>query len=439
MNRMNEFFDLQRELDREPEALRETTERCRERICRGKRSRFWKIPASAVAAALACFMILTNTSIAFARSVGGIPLLSDLAKAVTYEPGLRAAIDNQYVQPVALSQTKNGVTLSVPYLIADKSQLVLFYSLKSADGRNLSLESAGLDGLTDASGAELKYTSYSSGPSYLSGTLQEIHYQFQNGVETPAKIHLKLIALEGGAPGPDADGKAAASFSVDIPIDKSLFQEPEKFDLQKEYTVLGQKLTIQSAEIAPTMTRITMDTPDGNTALLRDISFSLTDEQGRVWNGRSNGITATFDASGDNVREVYLESNYFSHVKHLYLKIESVGWLPKSQRTVKVDVKNKTASLLSDSIRMTKLEQNGSHLVLTFEKPVDGQHISSIFSSIYSDSAGSWNMDSISDRNNENRMEEIFSVNHWKGETIYLTRDWAPPAVPVQPVVISLK
>ncbi|QNK40889.1 DUF4179 domain-containing protein [Caproicibacter fermentans] len=438
MNRMEEFMTLQRELENEPAALQSTTLRCLERVGRArKRARFWKIPVSAVAAALACFVILANTSVAFARSVGGIPLLSDLAKAVTYEPGLKAAIDNEYVQPVGLSQTKDGVTLSIPYLIADKSQLVLFYSLHSADGRSLELRGAGLGGLTDEFGKKVEYTSYCEGPENGAEALQKIHYQFTNGSETPEKIHLELIAADRSAVVPDAP--AAANFTMDVSIDHSLFQEPEKFGIQKEYSVSGQRLIVQSVEIAPTMTKITLDTPKTNTALLRNIAFSLSDEQGNMWSGRKNGITATFDPFGDNVRDVYLESNFFSHSKHLYLKLESVGWLPKSMRTVEVDVKNKTASPLSDSIRMTQLEQNGSRLNLTFEKPIDGKNLSQIFSSVYSDSAGNWDVKSFSDRSSENRMEEIVSVNHWKGGIIYLTRDWTPPAVPNEPVVITLK
>ncbi|MFR7893274.1 MAG: DUF4179 domain-containing protein [Dysosmobacter sp.] len=55
----------------------------------------------------------------FARACGRIPLLADLAKAVSWSPSLSAAVENDYVQPLRLSQSKNGITARVEYLIVD--------------------------------------------------------------------------------------------------------------------------------------------------------------------------------------------------------------------------------------------------------------------------------------------------------------------------------
>ena len=56
----------------------------------------------------------------------------ELAQAVAWSPSLSAAVENDYVQPIGQSQTVNGVTATVEYVIVDRKQLSIFYTLDYA-------------------------------------------------------------------------------------------------------------------------------------------------------------------------------------------------------------------------------------------------------------------------------------------------------------------
>ena len=74
-------------------------------------------------------MLLVNLFPPFARACGGVPVLRDLAKAVAWSPSLSAAVEDEFVQPVGQEQSKNGVTARVEYLIVDRKQVNIFYTL----------------------------------------------------------------------------------------------------------------------------------------------------------------------------------------------------------------------------------------------------------------------------------------------------------------------
>ena len=68
-----------------------------------------------------------NCPVAYACSK--VPGLRELAEAVTFSRSLTDAVNNQYVQPISLTQTQNGITASVDYLIVDQKQVNVFYRL----------------------------------------------------------------------------------------------------------------------------------------------------------------------------------------------------------------------------------------------------------------------------------------------------------------------
>lgn len=126
MTRIEELSELENELAVVPGSLSGIRKRCLRRVRR--RRSIILMPLVAITVLAASFITLSNTSVVFAKTVGEIPYLQDLAAAVTFDPGLHAAVENKYVQIVNLSQKKNGVTLSIPYIIADKQRMVVFFS-----------------------------------------------------------------------------------------------------------------------------------------------------------------------------------------------------------------------------------------------------------------------------------------------------------------------
>ena len=141
MNRNEEYHALLVELEQSPKELGNTVQKAlkRESASRKKR-RAWAVFCGSLAACFACFVLLVNLSVPFARACGNIPVLRELAKAVSWSPSLSAAVENEYVQPIGKSQTVNGITATVEYVIVDQKQLNIFFTLDSDDYDNLNAE-----------------------------------------------------------------------------------------------------------------------------------------------------------------------------------------------------------------------------------------------------------------------------------------------------------
>ena len=141
MNRIEEYEALLKELETTPENLESTVEKAlkRENTFQKKR-RILVSSAGSLAACFAAFVLLVNLSVPFARACGSIPLISDLARAVSWSPSLSAAVEHDYVQPMNLSQCQNGITAKVEYLIVDRKQVDVFFSIQSDDYAHLDLD-----------------------------------------------------------------------------------------------------------------------------------------------------------------------------------------------------------------------------------------------------------------------------------------------------------
>lgn len=141
MNRMDEYAALLAELEQTPEELDHTVNKALNRKnALQKKRRFFSTTLGGLAACFAAFVLLVNLSTPFARACGRIPLLADLAKAVSWSPSLSAAVENDYVQPLRLSQSQNGITARVEYLIVDRKQVDVFFSIRSDDYAHLDLD-----------------------------------------------------------------------------------------------------------------------------------------------------------------------------------------------------------------------------------------------------------------------------------------------------------
>ena len=131
MDRMEEYQALLHELEDTPPALEYTVQRAKARAKKARRGRRFGAPLGSIAAACLAFVLLVNVSTPFARACGKVPVLKELAAAVAFSPSLKAAVENDYVQPVGQTQSANGVTMTVEYLIVDQKQVNIFFTLTS--------------------------------------------------------------------------------------------------------------------------------------------------------------------------------------------------------------------------------------------------------------------------------------------------------------------
>ena len=130
MNRKNEFEAMIEELNQPAPELEATLDRAYKKM-RKRNTRMVVRPLAGLAACFAVFVLLVNFCAPVAYACSLVPGLRELAAAVTFSRSLTDAVENEYVQPMDLSQTDNDITAEVAYLIVDQKQVNVFYRLDS--------------------------------------------------------------------------------------------------------------------------------------------------------------------------------------------------------------------------------------------------------------------------------------------------------------------
>lgn len=88
MNRREEYWNLVAQLSEEPPELEGSVQRAIRRAKRQRRRRPLRLLGS-LAGVCAAFVLMVNASPAFALSCGGVPILKELAAAVSFSPSLK--------------------------------------------------------------------------------------------------------------------------------------------------------------------------------------------------------------------------------------------------------------------------------------------------------------------------------------------------------------
>ena len=132
MTRNEEYQALLQELETTPATLDGAVERALRRRKRDRRLRLFGVPAGSLAACFAAFRAAGEPVPALRAGLRLSAGAAELAQAVAWSPSLSAAVENDYVQPIGQSQTVNGVTATVEYVIVDRKQLNIFYTLDYA-------------------------------------------------------------------------------------------------------------------------------------------------------------------------------------------------------------------------------------------------------------------------------------------------------------------
>lgn len=365
--------------------------RARARDRRRRAGRWCGIPVASLGGLAAAFVLLVNFSLPFARACGGIPILKDLAAAVAFSPSLRAAVEHDYVQPMGQSQTVNGVTMTVEYLIVDQKQVNIFFSLRSEEYTAL----WGDPEVREIDGGRPEGCSVSwSGAE--DGGLQQVAVGFLEE-DTPDALTLDFKVMGDReralnepipapppltGPGGEEIRECVAEFSFDLHFDPAFTQAGEAVELGTPFTLDGQKFTADSVEIYPTHVRLNLTADPANTAWLKGLDFYLTDEEGRRYDPISNGITATGTGGGEGMTSFRLESSYFGDAEHLTVHIAGCTWLDKDREYVAVDLEEGRAlSPMPDGTALGGIARRGALVdIVLFGKEPEGsdetRHIS---------------------------------------------------------------
>ena len=400
MNRNEEYIALLAELEQVPKQIDNTVEQAMQRLITSqKKRRGWVISCASLAACFACFVLLVNLSVPFARACGSIPVLRELAKAVSWSPSLSAAVENEYVQPIGQSQTENGITATIEYVIVDQKQLNIFFTLNGGGYDNLNAEMPHYEPEQVCStigsrwnqppGTLLNFTldyGESNVPDSFTMTFGVTTYVEPDwSAEAPVKSYKDemLDPVEGEKP------DYIAEFTFDLEFDPEFTAKGEIIPVNQTFSLDGQTLTVTEVVVYPTHVRVNVADDPANTAWLKGLTFYLENEDGEQFRPISNGISATGGEDSPAYVSFRLESPYFADSAHLTLHVTGAEWLDKDMERVRVDLADRTAERLPEDVSFQSAEKRDGGWVLTFRvKQREEHHNYQVWYSTFYDEAG---------------------------------------------------
>lgn len=375
MNRNEEYYALLRELESLPESLETTVNKAlvRENTLQKKRRFFGQLATSA-AACFVTFVLMVNLVPTFAYACGGVPLLRALAKAVTWSPSLSAAVENEYVQPIGLTQTKNGITATVEYLIVDQKQVNIFYTLEGD--------------YEDLSGRRVEFSpdqhcaiSYGGAPN-APGEIQSITLDYvDRDVPEGFSVTIGAASMDEELNAPPEVSLAEdellhtdeceeleilAEFTFELKFDPTYTAVGEIIPVDQTIALDGQTVTVTETAVYPTHVRINVADNPANSAWLKGLTFYLENEDGERFKPISNGISATGGDGTDSYVSFRLESPYFARSRHLTLHITGSEWLDKSREKVHLDLDTGKADFLPEGVVFAGAQHHADGWILEF-------------------------------------------------------------------------
>lgn len=455
MNRNEEYKALLQELEPVPTALDGTAERALRRRRRDRRLRIFGVPAGSLAACFIAFVLLVNLFPPFARACGNVPVLRALAQAVAWSPSLSAAVENDYVQPIGQSQTENGITATIEYVIVDQKQVHIFFTLKCEGYESLSAEMPeftpkqccsvlGAD-TGQAPGTLLRFSldyQDSDVPDRFTMTFGVTGESGKEEFPDPTPPHAEQSPQDAMLEeSPERVPDILASFTFGLAFDPTYTAQGELVPVNSTFQLDGQTLMVQEVEVYPTHVRVNVEGAADNTVWLKDLDFCLENEDGERFDTITNGVSATGDPDTPAMKSFRLESPYFADSTHLTLHITGATWLDKNRERVRADLKNGTVEWLPEGVTVQAMQHRENGWVLTFDVTTPANTHNQVFESRYFDEDGTeHSMDnygwSVLD---EEHAEVYLPLKDCHQDTVWICPRWSHTTQAEVPVTIPIK
>lgn len=374
MSRMDEYKEWMEELEQPVPPLEGTLVRAQKRR---RRKRAILVPVLSMAAVFTLFVLAVNCSATVAYACSRIPVLKELAEAVTFSRSLTDAVENEYVQPINLVQEKNGVTVTVEYLIVDRKQVNVFFRVTSEDEKKYSVDPSVLT-------REKEYASCGYGLNEFNvpnGELQSLTIEFYEE-NVPDALVLQLDLREQGA------GRVAV-FEFLLEFDPQFTAAGKVYAINKTVVLDGNEIIIREMEVYPTHLRVYIEESLDNKDWLRGLEFYIKTDRGMKFEAVSNGTVSTSSVETPELTSYWAESTYFYEAEHLEIVITGADWLDKSREDVYVNLITGETKGLPEYVKFARAEQYGDVWTVTFDAKVQKEnHYGQIFSWNYYDAEG---------------------------------------------------
>ncbi len=444
MNRKNEFEAMLEELNRPVPALETTLDRAYSKR-RKRTAKMIVCPLGGLAACLAIFVLLVNLSTTVANACSRVPVLRELAESVIFSRSLTDAVENEYVQPMDLSQTKNDITAEIVYLIVDQKQVNIFYRLTSEKYERLSADPA-----ISCDDENVAYYVRNGSFGEENGELLSATVDFTRG-NVPDKLQctLKVYSFyEDFFQRPANKGpKYLAEMEFDLEFEPKFTASGKIFPVNETIIIDGQRITVTNIEVYPTHLRVEVTESDDNTAWLKNLHFYIETDQGMRFDPAFSGVTATGSADSPSMVSYRADSTYFYEAEHLKLVITGAKWLRKDMETTYLNLVTGEHSELPAGVELDSIQkQDDAWIVKIRAIPGENGEIHRPFSDVIQDSAGNAytiNRYSVLVSSNKDGSDQYFysfiTLKNYPYDEVWLTPPYSHNWTADAPVVITVR
>lgn len=312
--------------------------------------------------AMAAILVLTfvtsiRVSTAFANTVASIPGMEPFVAMIQQDKGLQEIFKEDYYQDIGASQTVGDVTMTIDGVILDETGMNVYYTIASSEKmKSASVHTIEITNSRPMPDAGISYGGMGANDVYSYQENMELTFSKRN-VFNDLKFKVEAVM--------EIDGRKDA-FSIP-------FEVPEQTKPSKPYVLNeimeldGQNFTVDEVVISPLRVgvQITFD-PNNTKKILSFEDMRLVDEKGEVWSKIENGVTAFGNEKGKTTHTFFLQSNYFSTPKKLYLQINKAQAIKQEQAFVEVNTDTKELLSYPDGPKLQLVDANRNGIELLF-------------------------------------------------------------------------
>ena len=353
--RMSEYENMINDLEAAvPAELESVWDRASAREKKHRKVMRFVKPAGSIAAVFACFVLSVNFITPVAQACSKIPVLKDLAAAVDFSGSLSRAVENNYVQPIGLSQTKNGIKADIDYVIVDRKQVNIFYRLEYETGGEIGKDIERNENTQLAALVEIGTDmpphgiTWSGGPDEEEGQLRSITIDFTDS-DVPETIPLVLKAKERDTQTWNYAEENLAVFTFTLEIDPYYTAQGRTIELNEELDILGQNFTLTTVDIYPTHLQLNVESDKANNMWLKSLDFYVeaAGKAGDSMLETINGISALGSRDTPEMTAFRKESPWFYDTDNLKIIITGARLAEKDMEGIDIKVTEPDAGVIS--------------------------------------------------------------------------------------------
>ncbi|WP_442602680.1 DUF4179 domain-containing protein [Paenibacillus sp. KN14-4R] len=313
-------------------------------------ARLWS--AAACTLLVITFVTTVRISSSFAAWVTQIPGLDAIVKMINGDRGLSLALENDFMQPIGLSDEHDGVKVTVDGIIVDEVRMNVFYSVTFPEERinanfpnwpNIAFEGDPNNQPVMFNFGEYKIDKENRKQFH---SILQLEYS-KSPVPFPNQVVFHLPFKDRGT-----------EWTIPFTIDSSKFLGlKHTFPIHQAISIDDQKFTIEEATMYPTRLKLDISCDPNNTKQI----FDLRDL--RIVNENGEALKNTGSIGYGDQKTYLFESNYFTMPKQLFIEGSLTAALDRNQLDLVIDpIKKEIIKRPDDRIRLQKFVPNGDKI-----------------------------------------------------------------------------